>query len=202
MTTDVQVKHADNNPSAVNRVTCHCTPPVTTVGWICTSLITSPKAPQKISRTPNVHVTWWELGAPVLWWRSWTYQQHQHHHQQQQQPPRQRQQQEQEQEQEQEKIMTRTAKATASTRLSVLLLLVQDWANKATSMQPFTKDDVSNYAEAVMSYTTRKAKGTWYQYVSNYQTLSNTNIPSTPIQIHRAQPNFCIYYQQWKEKKG
>ena len=28
-------------------------------------------------------------------------------------------------------------------------------------MQPFTKDDVSNYAEAVKSYTTRQAKGTW-----------------------------------------
>ena len=32
-------------------------------------------------------------------------------------------------------------------------------------MQPFTKDDVSNYTEAVKSYTTRPAKGTgtWYQ---------------------------------------
>lgn len=32
-------------------------------------------------------------------------------------------------------------------------------------MQDFTKDDVSNYAEAVKCYTqlvTRQAKGTWY----------------------------------------
>lgn len=55
----------------------HCTPPVTTVGWICTSFITSPVPSKKIEHSKRLTLTvissfpltWWEKSSCLMWSR-------------------------------------------------------------------------------------------------------------------------------------